>query len=264
MFAAPTTTQTVQDPIQAQGLAEPDALDGFDRSGHGVAQRRRAAILAGSSVQRKVVQRELEASRGAGTLSDMAETKLQQAIDTMNEMPFEEEIAITVDTADLPAADAPIATRLSSGHGKPTRFTIRADFVETRSVEEILSLCRRQLGEVVLPAAKTAKSDVQVPKEDVFLAEGDKLHNDGKGDTSALRAKLFDFLFRTELLVSQLTKSKSTESTHGMMTAMCDRLGKLTQEHDKQHPWISLLVRDPIRSEEVESGLQKHRAKQRA
>lgn len=73
MFAAPTATQTVQDPVQAQNLAEPGVFDAFDRSGKGVAQRWRATILAGSSTQRKVVPRELEASRGSGKLSGAGE-----------------------------------------------------------------------------------------------------------------------------------------------------------------------------------------------
>jgi hypothetical protein len=193
----------------------------------------------------------------------MGETKLQQAINTMNAMPFEEEIEITVDTANLPAEDLPIVTRLSSGPGEPTRFTIRADFVETGSVEDILRLCRNQLGEVVLPAAQTAKTGEEVPKEDVFLAEGDKLYNDGKGDLNALHVKLFDFLFRTELLVSQLTKSKSTETPFGMIEAMRNRVRKLTEEHGHQHPWITSLAPDAIRPNEVETGLQKHWAKHR-
>lgn len=257
MFAAPTATQTVQDPVQAQSLAEPGVFDAFDRSGQGVAQRRRAAIVAGGSVQRKVVQRELVASRGSGTLSGVGEGKLKQVMNTLNAMPFEEEIALTMITVDQSEGD-PIVTTMPTESGEPVLFTIQTKFVESNSVQGILSKCLEQLGTVVLPGMKKADASQQVPKEEVFLAQGDRLAAEDKQEE--LKAKVFDFLLGTELLVAQLTKSKVADNPPELVQLMKSRLRRLRDEQGARHTWLADSRNESIEQAEVEKRLNERRA----
>jgi hypothetical protein len=260
MFAAPTTTQTVQDPVQAQSLAEPDALDGFDRSGHGVAQRRRAAILAGSSVQRKVVQRELDVTASPDGVSPESAQKLERVANTLNAMPFEQSMEIVLKTESGEKGAAPLRSKLAGEDEPTTTIFLQADYVESSPFEQILQACMNVLGSVILknkadPAdlAKLQKETVLAEcsqiaegyeeslKNQVPPKEGEPVRKLGFPSTQIL-AKLSDFLMpqayekvvvdRSESI--QATLKKTTEITN----AMNNLLDNFVLENHSTYPWM--------------------------
>jgi len=266
MLAAPTTTLTSQDPVHTQRLAEPDALDGFDRSGHGIAQRRRAAIIGTGSAWRNVAQRELEVTANPDGVGEESAKKLERVANTLNSMPFEQSMEISLKTESGEKGAPPLRSKLAGEDEATTTIYLQTNFVESSTFEQILQSCMNTLGNVIFKnkadpteTAKLQKETVLAECDQIVQSHEDQIKNPAILDptkpakpqgfpTSQLLAKLCDYLVQQayEKIVTDRTESveSTLKRTTDLSVEMSSLFSRMILNEGRSHGWIRRL---PVR-----------------